>query len=288
MTSVQLPASKRGWLALVRELGIRPSKGRGQNFLHDSGVVNRIVNVAGITGDDLVIEIGPGLGILTNRLAQVARRVVAIEIDFQLVSYLERTFTAAPNVKILRADALTIDFREVVDGEPVKVVANLPYSAAAAITQRVLEADLALRSATLMIQREVGLRMLAEPPDMSILSVATQLLAHGSVAFDVPPDVFEPRPTVESVVLTLEPHPEPMLEADCRPQFFALVNAGFRHKRKNIANSLSDETGLPKPVLLETLTAAGIDSGRRAQTLSVEEWLRLLSEWQSRIGRLFA
>jgi 16S rRNA (adenine1518-N6/adenine1519-N6)-dimethyltransferase len=288
MSAVQLPTSKRGWLGLIRHLGIRPSKGRGQNFLHDSGVVNRIVKVAEISSKDTVVEIGPGLGILTNRLAEVAGRVVAIEIDPLLADHLERTFATNPEVEVIRADAMTLDFRVITDSEPFRVAANLPYSAAAAITQRVLEADAELLSATLMVQREVGLRMLADPPDMSILSVATQLYAEGTVGFEVPPEVFEPRPTVDSVVVHLTPHAEPLLSRDQRPAFFRLVNAGFRHKRKNIVNSLADETGLPKPTLAETLADAGIDPTRRAQTLSVVEWLELLGVWQGRIGSIGA
>jgi 16S rRNA (adenine1518-N6/adenine1519-N6)-dimethyltransferase len=286
MTTAELPTSKRGWTSLIRELSIRPSKGRGQNFLHDSGVVNRIVKLSGVTHDDTVVEIGPGLGILTNRLAKAARRVVAIEIDVQLARHLQSSFAATPNVEILRADAMSIELRDVAGNGPLRVVANLPYSAAAAIAQHVLESDAQLISATFMLQREVGLRMLADPPNMSILGVATQLYAAGSIGFDVPPDVFEPQPTVESMVVHLVPHAEPLLEREFRPEFFDLVNAGFRHKRKNIANSLADETGLPKPTLNQTLAAAGIDPMRRAQTLSVTEWLTLLDEWSARIGRI--
>jgi 16S rRNA (adenine1518-N6/adenine1519-N6)-dimethyltransferase len=284
MTIVQLPTSKRGWQALIRELGIRPSKGRGQNFLHDSGVVNRIVNAAGITGTDTVVEIGPGLGILTRRLAEVSRRVVAIEIDHTLARHLEQTFASSPSVEVVRADAMEVQLGLVTGGTPVSVVANLPYSAAAAIARHVLQSEGELISATLMLQREVGLRMLAEPPNMSILSVATQLYAAGSIAFEIPPDVFEPRPTVDSVVVRLTPHAVPPLPRDLRPEFFALVNAGFRHRRKNIANSLADETGLPKATINESLSEAVIDPTRRAQTLSVAEWLTLRTVWARRIG----
>jgi 16S rRNA (adenine1518-N6/adenine1519-N6)-dimethyltransferase len=284
MTDIRLPASKRDWLALIRDLDIRPLKGRGQNFLHDSGVVNRIVNAAGVSDGDTVVEIGPGLGILTSRLAAVANRVVAIEIDSQLARHLERIFATTPNVEIIRGDATKFDLAEIAGESPIRVVANLPYSAAAAITRQVLESDAAMISATFMVQREVGLRMIAEPPNMSILSVATQVYATGVILFDVPPDVFEPRPTVESIVLQLTPHALPILPQKLRPAFFSLVHAGFRHKRKNIANSLADETGLPKQSLNETLISAGIEPMRRAQTLSIVEWLKLLDAWQRQIG----
>jgi 16S rRNA (adenine1518-N6/adenine1519-N6)-dimethyltransferase len=142
MTIAQLPTTKRGWLTLVRELGIRPAKGRGQNFLLDAGIVNRIVGVAGVTAADTVVEIGPGLGILTRRLAETARRVIAIEIDRHLAAHIESSFAQAANVDVIRADAMTVDLAEIAGAAPVKVVANLPYSAAAAIAQRVLEADI--------------------------------------------------------------------------------------------------------------------------------------------------
>ena len=279
MTSSPLPTKKRDWQRLIDALGLRPSKGRGQNFLHDFGVVQRIVKEAGISRDDHVLEIGPGLGMLTQELLDHAGRVTAIELDTALAQHVARAFGDHDHFSLIHADALRTDLAGIADDAAVKVVANLPYSAAAAIVQHVLESDMALTSATVMVQREVAERMLASPPDMSILSVATQVYATGRLAFVVPPDVFLPSPSIDSAVITLRPHPEPLIARERRPQFFRLVNGGFRHKRKNIANSLADEMRLNKTEIASALEAAGIDPTRRAQTLSIVEWIALEAAW---------
>lgn len=279
MTKSSLPTRKRDWQRLINDLDLRPSKGRGQNFLHDLSIVHRIVKEAEVGPDDHVVEIGPGLGMLTQVLLDRAARVSAIELDVILARHLENTFGELPAFALHQADALQTDLTNIAAGKPIKVVANLPYSAAAAIVQHVLESDLMLTSATVMVQREVAERMLASPPNMSILSVATQLYANGRIGFIVPPEVFLPSPSIESAVITLIPHDEPLLPRSRRDSFFRLVNAGFRHKRKNIANSLADETRHNKAEIAIVLDSAGIDSGRRAQTLAVAEWIALESIW---------
>jgi 16S rRNA (adenine1518-N6/adenine1519-N6)-dimethyltransferase len=279
MTPNPLPTRKRDWQRLLNDLGIRPSKGRGQNFLHDPAVVQRIVKEADITSADHVLEIGPGLGILTQELLARAGHVTAIELDAFLAQHLERAFGERGNFSLLHADALRANLAEIAGGHALKVVANLPYSVAAAIVQHVLESEMHLTAATVMVQREVAERMLASPPDMSILSVATQVYADGRIAFIVPPDVFLPSPSIDSAVITLWPHPAPLITHDQRQRFFRLVNWGFRHKRKNIANSLADEARLDKIEIAATLNLAGIEPGRRAQTLSVAEWIALESAW---------
>jgi 16S rRNA (adenine1518-N6/adenine1519-N6)-dimethyltransferase len=279
MTASPLPTRKRDWQRLIDELGIRPSKGRGQNFLHDPAVIHRIVKEAGISPDDHVLEIGPGLGILTQELLERAGRVSAIELDATLARHLERAFSDRQTFDLRQGDALHADLDAIAGDAPMKVVANLPYSAAAAIIQRILESNMSLTSATLMVQREVAERMLASPPDMSILSVATQVYASGQIAFIVPPEVFLPSPKVESAVMTLIPHEKPLLRPERRNRFFRLVNGGFRHKRKNIANSLADETRLSKAEIASVLESVQIDPARRAQTLTVGEWLVLDAVW---------
>jgi len=279
MTGSPLPTKKRDWQRLIDDLGLRPSKGRGQNFLHDPAVIHRIVKEAGVTADDHVLEIGPGLGILTRDLLDRAGRVSAIEVDATLARHLQTTFRGCANFALHAGDALKADLSAIAGGRPIKVVANLPYSAAAAIIQHILESEIALVSATVMVQREVGKRLLAAPPDMSILSIATQVYATGHIAFIVPPDVFLPPPKIESAVVTLVPHDAPLLTPDQRPQFFRLVNGGFRHKRKNIANSLADETRHGKGEIASVLESIGIDPARRAQTLTVPEWLALNEAW---------
>ncbi|MDQ2683487.1 MAG: 16S rRNA (adenine(1518)-N(6)/adenine(1519)-N(6))-dimethyltransferase RsmA, partial [Chloroflexota bacterium] len=226
-----------------------------------------------------VLEIGPGLGVLTSDLLKRVGKVTAIELDDVLAAHLQNRLGGNSRFNLIAGDALQTNLRDVVGVEPVKVVANLPYSVAAAIVQHVLEAEINLVSATIMVQREVGQRLVAEPPDMSILSVATQTYATGSIAFIVPPDVFIPPPTVESAVVHLLPHTEPLVSRDQRDLYFRLVNGGFRHKRKNIANSLEFELRLQKDEIATRLRNAGIDPVRRAQTLSVAEWVNLLHVW---------
>lgn len=279
MMDSQLPTRKRDWQRLINDLGLRPSKGRGQNFLHDLSIVHRIVKEAGISPDDHVLEIGPGLGMLTQELIRLAGNVSAIELDTTLARHLAATFGDTERFDLHHADALQTDLTRIAAGRPVKVVANLPYSSAAAIVQYVLESDVPLISATVMVQREVAERMLANPPNMSILSVATQVYATGRIGFIVPPDVFLPSPSIDSAVITLIPHERPLIPREQRASFFRIVNAGFRHKRKNIANSLADETRHGKAEIASILGSVGIDSGRRAQTLDIAEWIALDAAW---------
>ena len=272
----RLPSNRRGWAALLGRLGIRPSKGLGQHFLYERGIVQRMVRQAGVGPDDAVLEVGPGLGILTSELLLRAGQVVAIERDRQLVSYLEETFGDVPAFRLVPGDALTFQASDLFPaGEPFALVANLPYSAGAAIVRHFLEQPVRPTRLTVMLQLEVAQRMVAQPSEMSVLGVATQFYTSPRIAFRVPPPVFIPPPTVESAVAILDVRPElPLPEAQHR-RFFAVVNAGFRQKRKQVANSLAAELKLTKPEVTNWLERAGIDPMRRAQTLTVEEWVRL-------------
>ena len=274
----RLPANRRGWAALLSRLGIRPSKGLGQHFLYERGIVQRMVRQAGVGPADTVLEVGPGLGILTSELLLRAGHVVAIERDRQLVTYLEEMFGDLPSFRLVPGDALTYHTSDLVpEGEPFSVVANLPYSAGAAIVRHLLEQPVRPTRLTVMLQLEVAERMVARPPEMSVLGVATQFYTLPRIAFQVPPAVFIPPPTVESAVAILDVRPELPLPEATRGRFFAVVNAGFRQKRKQVANSLAAELKLTKPEVTAWLEQAGIDPMRRAQTLTVEEWVRLTS-----------
>jgi 16S rRNA (adenine1518-N6/adenine1519-N6)-dimethyltransferase len=271
-----LPTSRRGWQDLLNHLGIRPSKGMGQNFLFDRGVVQKIVDAAEINHDSTVVEIGPGLGIMTEELLARAGRVTVVELDTDLANHLRRVFGERDNFQVVEADALKIEIGHLMPSDkPYTLVANLPYSVASAITRHALEDTHPPFRLTIMVQKEVADRMVASPPDMSILGVATQFYAIARIAFVVPPDVFFPRPQVESAVVDLVPRPVRLLPEDQAAAFFRLVNAGFRQKRKQVANSISHELGLPKDQVQQTLNDAGIDPSRRAETIAVDEWLRL-------------
>ena len=278
-TPRRLPSSRRDWQRILDNVGLRPSKGRGQNFLVEDQVVQQILALAELGPDDAVLEIGPGLGALTGHLLRTVDHVTAIELDWTLARYLESTFGQDPRLHLLQRDVLASDLSALFAQRPTKVVSNLPYSAAAAIVRHVLEAEPPAVSLTVMVQLEVAERMLAQPPDMGLLSVATQIYAEAEMGFLVPPDVFLPAPEVESAVIVLRPYQEPLVPRSEAERFFSLVAAGFRHKRKNIANSMEIELRMAKPELVGRLREVGIDPTRRAETLSIDEWISLFAAW---------
>jgi len=258
----------------MAELGVRPSKGLGQNFLFERGIVQKMVRVAGIRPDDTVLEVGPGLGILTSELLRSAKRVVAVELDRTLAAHLRRAFGDDPRFALVEGDVLDLDVADLVPPEPYVVAANLPYSVGSAVLRHLLEAEHPPERLAVMLQLEVAERLVARPPEMSVLGIAVQFFAEARIAFRVPPGVFIPPPTVESAVVVLDAKPAP-LPREARRSFFRIVNAGFRQKRKQVANSLAAELGLPKDEVVAWLEAVGIDPMRRAQTLSVDEWVAL-------------
>ena len=273
-----LPATRREWSALLERLGVRPSKGLGQNFLYERGIVQRMVRQAEIGPDDLVVEVGPGLGILTDELLLRAGSVVAIELDRRLAAHLRAQFADRPHLRLVEGNALDVPIDPLVPpGQPYTVAANLPYAVASAVLRRFLELPPPLRPRrlALMMQKEVAERLVARPPAMTIIGVAAQFYAAPRIAFDVAPTVFIPPPTVQSAVVILDVHDTLPLPEGERARFFRVVNAGFRQKRKQVANSLAAELDLPKDAVAAWLTDAGIDPMRRAQTLTVEEWVAM-------------
>jgi 16S rRNA (adenine1518-N6/adenine1519-N6)-dimethyltransferase len=259
------------WRQRLEALGLSPSKALGQNFLHDRAIVRRIADSAGVEPDDVVLEIGPGLGILTEELAVRAARVVAVELDAQLAAYLPGVMPS--NVQIIEADALEIDPPRIA-GSSYVVVANLPYSSGTAIVRRLQEAVPPPRSLTVMLQREVAERMAAKPPGMSILAVAVQFYGAPRILFRVGGGAFVPPPRVESAVIRIESHPPP-LPLESHGEFFRLVTAGFGQRRKQISNALSAGLFLPRDAVQAALERAGIPAAERAERLTVEDWVRL-------------
>ena len=272
----RLPTSRREWAALLDRLGVRPSKGLGQHFLFERGIVQRLVRQAGIDPDDRVVEVGPGLGILTAELLRRAGTVTAIELDRRLAEHLRQTFADEPQFRLVEGNALELATDDLIPpGEPFVVAANLPYAVGAAVLRHLLEQHHRPRRLAVMLQLEVAERLVARPPAMSVLGVATQFYAEPRIGFVVPPSVFVPPPTVESAVALLDVRPAPLLPEAEHPRFFRIVNAGFRQKRKQVANSLAAELDLPKGLVSVWLSTVGVDPSRRAQTLSVEEWVAL-------------
>jgi 16S rRNA (adenine1518-N6/adenine1519-N6)-dimethyltransferase len=259
------------WRAQLAELGLRPSKALGQNFLHDLGVVRRIVELAAPKPDATVLEIGPGLGVMTRLLAERVQRVVAVELDPRLAVRLRETLPA--NVEVVEADALTIN-PAALAGPDYSVVANLPYSVATAILRRLQEAEPPPHELTIMVQREVAERIAAAPPHMSLLSVATQFYGAPQVVLRVGGGAFIPPPNVESAVLRIVSHDPPLPRAEQRA-FFRVVAAGFAQRRKQLVNTLSGGLRLERGVVAAALQHAGVAPTERAERLTVADWTRV-------------
>lgn len=266
-------------LERLRRHGLSPRKSLGQNFLIEPAIAHQIVAAADLAPSDIVLEIGPGPGMLTELLAAAAGYVVAAEIDKQMVALLHAELGELPNLTVVQADILASDPGALAaqgGAGAYKVVANLPYFITSPVLRHLLEAERPPVLAVLMVQKEVAERICARPDDMSILAVSVQFHARPQLLFTVPAGAFYPRPNVESAVLRLDVLPTPAV-ADVAPaHFFRVVRAGFGQKRKQLANSLSAGLALPKEPTAALLRAVDIDPARRAETLSLEEWGNLV------------
>ncbi len=271
--------------AILRRHAIRPRKSLGQHFLVDQSAIQRIVAAAELRNADIVLEIGAGLGILTRALATLARQVVAVEIDARLVAVMANELAHCSNIQVQQADILALDPAAAcgLSPEPAgrrngfKVVGNLPYYITSAVLKHVLGGPVRPEAAVLTVQAEVGERLLAGPPRMSLLAVSVQLYAQPSQVMRLPPAAFYPSPEVDSVVLHLAVHdktPVP-LPPEGEAGFFRVVRAGFSQRRKQLRNSLAAGLGLSTARAQAVLDAADIDARRRAETLTLQEWSRL-------------
>ena len=251
----------------------RAKRSLGQNFLVDRRVLSRVVDAAEISPSDRVLEIGPGRGALTERLAECAGRVVAVELDDALVARLSARFADRPGVRIVAGDARTVDVGGLLDTSAgYKLVANLPYYAATPIIRRFLEMDDGPSLMVVMVQREVARSMTAAPGRMSLLSVATQLYGRPRVVATVPPRAFRPAPKVTSAIVRIDVYDRPALALSSEAEFFRLVRAGFSARRKQLRNALSQGLSMPAAQVERLLARAGIDPTCRAETLSLGEW----------------
>lgn len=258
-------------------------KGYGQNFLIDSNILDNIVSSAEITPEDFVLEIGPGIGSLTQVLAENARRVLAVEIDSALIPILGQTLDGYDNIEILNQDILKTNLdtliREKNDGRPIKVVANLPYYITTPILMELLEKHYPVTSLTVMVQKEVAGRMQAIPgtKDYGALSVAVQYYCDAEIAMVVTPSCFMPRPKVASAVIMLRVLPERRVKTQNEDLFFHIVKCAFGQRRKTLLNSLSNQgnLGLSKEELTELLRGLGWDERIRGETLGLPEFARL-------------
>jgi 16S rRNA (adenine1518-N6/adenine1519-N6)-dimethyltransferase len=263
----------------------RARKALGQHFLVDNSILDRIAAAAELTPEDVVAEVGPGLGALTRRLVQQAGWVAAIEMDAELAASLPARLGNPSNLTVVEADARSVDIASLVGEETrYKVVANLPYYAANPIIRRFLESEPRPSLMVVMVQREVAQSMIASPGEMSILSVAVQYYAAPSLVCNVPPRAFRPPPKVTSSVVKLRLRERPAVEVADSAAFFMLVRAGFSAPRKQLRNSLAQGLGVSGDEAGRLLAWAEVDGKRRAETLSLEEWAEIYHVWEKGSG----
>ncbi len=265
---------------VLRKYGFNFQKKYGQNFLIDGNILEKIMEASGITGQDCVLEIGPGIGTMTQYLAERAREVVAVEIDRALIPILEDTLSAYDNVTVIHQDILKVDIRQMAEerngGNPIKVVANLPYYITTPILMGLLESGVPLDSITIMVQKEVAERMQVGPgtKDYGALSLAVQYYAKPKIVMQVPPSCFMPRPNVGSAVIRLTRHGEPPVRVRDEQRMFALIRASFNQRRKTLVNALANAAGLElsKDAVAGALGQMGLPPTVRGEALTLEQF----------------
>lgn len=261
--------------AILDRYGLRPRKGLGQSFLRDERFFDRIVAASELSPDDLVVEVGPGLGGLTRRLAAASGEVIAVEIDRGLVTALESILADDPHrskVSLVGGDVLKIDPAELTGGRPYKLIANLPYHVTSPILRHFLETtEHRPQALVVMVQREVAERMLPRAGDMNLLAVMVQYYGRARIVTLVPAQAFYPTPKVDSAVVRIDLHDRPPIDVD-RERLFRVVHAGFGQPRKQLHNALSHLLSLPPGTCSDVLRGAAVDPSRRPQTISLQEW----------------
>ncbi|MGQ9904039.1 MAG: 16S rRNA (adenine(1518)-N(6)/adenine(1519)-N(6))-dimethyltransferase RsmA [Anaerolineae bacterium] len=272
----------------LNAFGIAPRKSLGQNFLIDPNIARAIVAAAHIEPGDLVIEIGPGIGALTQFLVQQAGHVIAIELDQHLIPALQTELHHPANLTIIHADALEVDYsilRQTAGADacpidtPIRVVGNLPYYITSAFIRRLLESRLNPALIVLTVQMEVAQRIVAEPGQMSLLAVSVQFYGQPRLVMRISPSAFYPQPDVDSAVVAITPHPQPLYPYP--NSVFALARAGFSQRRKQLRNTLASGLGITREQSEEILLASRIDPARRAETLGVKEWIALAAHYDA-------
>lgn len=258
----------------------------GQNFLIDTHVLDKIIDASGVTEDDFVLEIGPGIGTMTQYLCERAREVVAVEIDKNLIPILSDTLKNYSNVTVINEDILKLDICKLAEeknqGKPIKVVANLPYYITTPIIMGLFESHVPIDSITIMVQKEVAERMQEKPgsKEYGALSLAVQYYAKPEIVANVPPNCFMPRPNVGSAVIRLTRHEKPPVEVEDEKLMFRIIRASFNQRRKTLANGLnnSPEIHLPKEVIQESIVSLGVLENIRGEALSLEQFAELSNE----------
>ena len=269
---------------ICKRFDIKMSKKLGQNFLIKRGIVDEIVHAAELTPGEPVLEVGPGIGTLTQGLAQSGADVTAIELDRRLLEVLDTTLASYDNVRIVHGDVLKLDVATIMNHKPFKVVANLPYYITTPIIMSLLESKLPIERLVAMVQKEVALRMVAKPgtKDYGALSVAVQYYTEPDIVLDVPPKSFLPAPAVTSSVIRCVLRDKPPVDVIDEKLFFRVVKAGFAQRRKTFSNTMKT-TGLSRDRIEELLAKANIDGQRRGETFTLQEFADVANAWASLI-----
>lgn len=270
-------------IAVLQKYNFNFQKKYGQNFLIDTRVLEKIINAADITKVDFVLEIGPGIGTMTQYLCEHAGKVVAVEIDRNLIPILEDTLSAYKNVEIIQQDILKMNINQLVEernqGKPIKVVANLPYYITTPIIMGLFESHVPIDSVTIMVQKEVAERMQVGPgtKEYGALSLAVQYYAQPEIVANVPPNCFMPRPKVGSAVIRLTRHREAPVQVKDEEQMFALIRASFNQRRKTLVNGLNNAPDIThsKEDIILALDKMGLSANVRGETLSLEQFAKL-------------
>ena len=270
-------------IAVLKKYNFTFQKKFGQNFLIDTHVLDKIIRAAGVTKEDFVVEIGPGIGTMTQYLAYAAREVCAVEIDRTLLPILEDTLKDYDNVTVLNDDILKVDLAKLVEeknqGRPIKVVANLPYYITTPIIMGLFESHVPVESVTVMVQKEVALRMQANPgnKDYGALSLAVQYYAEPYIAANVPPNCFMPRPNVGSAVIRLKKYEEPPVKVQDEHLMFQIIRASFNQRRKTLVNGLKNFGGFDysKETIEQALKECGLPANIRGEAMTLQQFAEL-------------
>lgn len=266
---------------IVKRFGLHMSKKLGQNFLIRHDVVSDIAYAAQIGEGDAVLEIGPGIGTLTQGLAETGASVTAVELDDRLLPILDKTLSHYDNIRIVHGDIMKTDIATLMDHKEFTVCANLPYYITTPIVMKLLEQKLPIKRIVVMVQKEVAERMVSEPGSKvyGALSVAVQYYTKPEIILEIPPKAFMPAPEVTSAVVSMEVRPTPPVAVDNEKRFFQIVKAAFQQRRKTFANAMKN-TGLSKEDIATVLEEAGIDGTRRGETLSLQEFADVANAWK--------
>lgn len=281
--STEKLSNPQNTIQVIQKHGFAFQKKFGQNFLIDAHVLDKIIAAAGVTADDMVLEIGPGIGTMTQYLAEQARQVTAVEIDTNLIPILKETLSDYDNVTVINEDILKVDIKKLAEeyngGKPIKVVANLPYYITTPIIMGLFESGVPIDNITVMVQKEVADRMQVGPgsKDYGALSLAVQYYAEPYIVANVPPNCFIPRPNVGSAVIRLTRHQTPPVEVKDRELMFKLIRASFNQRRKTLLNGLnnSPELSFGKEQIAAAIEQLGVPAAVRGEALTLEQFSRL-------------